>query len=126
MDPAWAAPAVATLHDLYELSPADPGRSSIVYSGLPQAASHAPAPRMLVWHAPVQSDAVDSCVTPRGAERLAHLGRCAVSQCRGLTPTPEHRGSPTSRPHGHTRSGPPFCHDGTERPIPRPTDTTEQ
>ena len=30
------------------------------------------------------------------------------------------------RPSRNTQSGPPFCHDGTERPIPRPTDPTEQ
>jgi hypothetical protein len=32
------------------------------------------------------------------------------------------RGGPTR----HTLSGSPFCHDGTERPIPRPHDATEQ
>src|SRR5262249_40775471 len=88
MDPAWAAPAVATRHALYALSPADSGRSSLVYSGLPQAASHAPAPRTLVGHAPVQSDAVDACCTPRVAERLAHFRGCALAPGRDLTPTP--------------------------------------
>src|SRR5215831_7266813 len=60
MDPPWAAPAVATLHDLYELSAADPRRSSVVYSRLSQAASDAPAPWTLVRHAPVQSNSGDA------------------------------------------------------------------
>ena len=35
-------------------------------------------------------------------------------------------GTVGSCPSCDTRSGPPFCHDGTERPIPRPTAPTEQ
>src|SRR5262249_41576735 len=130
----WAGPAVATLYDLYELSSADTERSSVVYSGLSQAVSHAPAPRTLVWHAPVKSNAVDPSLPPRVAPRLAHLGRCALSQCRGLAPTPGGGGGTAvlgidtarGRPCCPASSGPPFCHDGTERPIPRPTDATEQ
>src|SRR5262249_11930416 len=134
MDPAWAAPAVATLHDLYELSPADPGRSSLVHSGLPQAASYAPAPRTLAWHAPVQSVALYALFTARVAESLAHYRGCALSPGRDLTPT---RGGGVGAsslgvdpvgacPSCPIRRGPPFGHDGTERPIPRPTDATEQ
>jgi hypothetical protein len=46
---------------------------------------------------------------------------------RGRSPIPAlgpiTRRSGTRRP---TARGSPFCHDGTERPIPRPHDTTEQ
>src|SRR5712691_2669048 len=128
MDPAWAAPAGATLHDLYELSPANPGRSSIVHSGLSQAEYHSPAPWALVRHAPVQSDAMDACLTPGAAYHLASLGGCDLSQCRGLAPIPWGGvpacalgvGTVGNCSSCHVRRHPPFCHDGTERPIPRP------
>src|SRR5262245_37241537 len=99
MDPAWPAPAVTTLYDLYKLSLTHTGRSSLVYSVLPQAEYDAPAAWALVRHAPVQSDAMDSCVTPGTAEHLAHLGGCALSPYRGLAPMPW-RGVP-----GRTRNG---------------------
>src|SRR5262245_24846198 len=134
MDSAWTAPAGATLSDLYQLPAPDTGRSSPVYSGLPQAASHASAPWTLVRHAPVQSDPMDSRLAPRVAERLADLRGCTVSQRRSVAP-PSWRGGGAaalggslvrSRPCRHASCRPPFCHDGTERPMPRPTDATEQ
>src|SRR5215472_9303857 len=47
---------------------------------------------------------------PRGDRGASALGVGVVGHCS----TP------------YARSGPPFCHDGTERPIPRPADATEQ
>src|SRR5712692_5166405 len=77
---------------------------------------------------------MDSCPIARVAQYLTHLRRCALSQCRGLAPTTGGRvlapcigvGSVGGRPSHHPSGGPPFCHDGTERPIPRPQDPTEQ
>ena len=134
MDPAWTAPAVATLYDRYKLSPTDTGRSSPVHAGLPQAPYHAPAPWTRVRPAPVPSAAMDACLTPRVASRLADLGGGAVSPCRSLAPTPWGGGSAAargvgtvgSRPRRPACSGPPVCHDGTARPLPRPPDATAQ
>src|SRR5512134_1450361 len=134
MDPAWTAPAVATLHDLYELPTAHTGRSAVVHSDLPQAEYHSNAPWAPVRHAPVQGDAMDSCLTSRVAQHAAHLGGCALSQCGGLARTPgDGRPAPAVGrlprgrwPSGNTHSGPPLCHDGTERPMPRPHDPAAQ
>ena len=77
---------------------------------------------------------MDSCLPARLARHAADLGGCALSPCGGLARTPGGgRTSPAVRslsrgsgPSGDTSCGPPFCHDGTERPIPRPHDATEQ
>src|SRR5712691_1862180 len=105
-----------------------------LYFSLPQAAYDSTAPRTLVWPAPVQGDTMDSCLIARVMPYLTHRGRCALSQCRGLAPTTGSGaaapcvgvGSVGGRPSHRPSSGPPFCHDGTERPIPRPQDPTEQ
>src|SRR5437762_9861661 len=134
MDSAGTAPAGATLYALYKLPATDTGRSSHVHAGLPQAASPASAPWTLVRHAPVQSDPLESCLPSGGAEPLAALRGGAMSPCRNLAP-PSWRGggaaslgvSPVrSRPRPHASCRPPVCHDGTERPLPRPTDATAQ
>jgi DDE superfamily endonuclease len=77
---------------------------------------------------------MDSRLTACVAEHAAHLGGCALSECGGLARTPGGggviwaaggipRGRGPSRP---ISCGSPFCHDGTERPIPRPHDATAQ
>src|SRR5262245_3159690 len=74
------------------------------------------------------------CPTPRVAQRLAHLRVCTLSKCHGFTPIPGGGvgasafgvGTVGGCPSCPASSGPPFCHDGTERPIPRPTDAAEQ
>ena len=133
LDPAWPAPAVATLSPLGALALAHTGRSSLVHAGLPHAASHAPAAWACVRHAPVHRHARDAWRTPGAAAPLAPRGGCALPQCRDLPPRPwggvpacargvgtvGRRSSCPSRPH------PPLCHDGTARPIPRPHDPTE-
>ncbi len=70
----------------------------------------------------------------RVASDAARLGGCALSECGGLEPTPGGgRTTPPPRrmtrrrtPSRHTPSRPPCCHDGTERPMPRPHGATEQ
>jgi hypothetical protein len=70
----------------------------------------------------------------RVAEHAAHLGGCALSACGGLACTPGGGRTPSAA-GGITRGrGPshplprdsPGGHDGTERPLPRPHNTTAQ
>jgi hypothetical protein len=134
MDLTRAASASATLHDVEELSPTHSGRSALVRAGLPQAASHATAAWTLVRDASIQGHAVDSCLTACVTHYPAHLGGCALSSCGGLARTPGGGSTtPAARaitrrrsPTDHTPSRSPVCHDGTERPIPRPDDATAQ
>ena len=84
--------------------------------------------------APVHSAAMDACLPPGAASHLASRGGCALAPCGGRTPTPwrgvaaSARGVGTvgSHPSRPPSSGPPLCHDGTARPIPRPNEPTEQ
>src|SRR5712691_9743639 len=66
---------------------------------------------------------------------LRTTGRCALSHGGGLAPTTGGGGAaPVTgvlrvgvlRVGRYPSRGPPFCHDGTERPIPRPQDPTPQ
>jgi len=77
---------------------------------------------------------MEACVTARAAPYPADLGGCTLSPCRGPTRTAGECWSLSARGHhlrGRrasrlTHGGSPLCHDGTERPIPRPHDATEQ
>jgi len=53
-----------------------------------KAESHATAPRTRVRDAPIQGNAVDSCLTARVTQHPARLGGCALSSCGGLVQTP--------------------------------------
>jgi hypothetical protein len=106
----------------------------VVHADLSQAEPHATAARARVWHAPIQGEPMDACLTAGGAPHAAYVGRGALSPSRDPSRTAgsgrithargrlPRRGGGRCPPH----RGPPCCHDGTERPIPRPQDATEQ
>src|SRR6266566_632042 len=143
MAPRWAAAYGPPVHHLPELSTADPGRSLVVYLGLPENLCLASRPRTPLRDGPKQGPSVDSCPLGGLPGDPAHARGCPhpVLDCA----RPAHR-SGRGRRGGHGRANggaadpdrsarggadiglhfPPFGHDGTERRIERPQDPTEQ
>lgn len=134
MNAPGTAPAGATLHALYERSPADPRRAAVGRAGLPPAASDATAPWALVRDAPVQGHAMASCLLARMAPHAADLGGGALSSGGGATPTVGGGRAPLasgSLTHGRGASYPPVwlpCLSGRYRathPAPPGPDCTD-
>jgi DDE superfamily endonuclease len=95
---------------------ADPGRSSVLHFGLSEDQPTPSGPGKNVWIAAKQSQPMDSYPFAGLATCLAYPRRCTNETISGLGPL-------FSAIRGALAL---FCHDGTERRIPRPQDTGEQ
>lgn len=74
-----------------------------------------------VWLTPRQNQSVDLCAVAGATHNVSPIVRRAEPLARGSGEAP---GRANQR--GCRRRRPPFCHDGTERRIPRPKDPDEQ
>lgn len=121
MAPGWQTAPRPTLCDLYQLSAPNTGRSPVVHSGLSQNQSAPSRAWNHVWLAAGENQSMDPCPAAGFADGDAPIRGCAESLAARSGPATRH-----ARHGGGRGSCPPFCHDGTERRIPRPKDADEQ